>query len=274
MKRAQLYVNRELRWLDFNERVLKKAENPETPLMERLKFIGIFSSNLDEFYSVRVGSINQMEKDPENHPPPPGVKPRELLNDILKKVKILSDHMENVFQNIIKELRENNIHLISEKELTDRQKEFVYDYFNTRVRNRLFPIMLGKEKDYLYLKNVIIYLAVHMYNSSKPSDFRYAIIELPADVLPRYIRLPSGENEEAFIILDDVIRLCLKDTFSIFDYDVFNAYTIKITRDAEYDLTEEVTKSLYEKLSRSIRQRKMGDPCQSCVRQRDARSSS
>ncbi|MBI9102576.1 MAG: polyphosphate kinase 1 [Spirochaetales bacterium] len=260
MKRTQLFVNRELRWLDFNERVLKTAESPNTPLMEKLKFIGIFSSNLDEFYSVRVGSINQMEKDPEHHTPPKGVKPRILMKDILKRVRLLSGRMEAVFQSIIVELGQNNIHLVSINELNSEQKDYINKYFNSKVRNRLYPIMLNDKKGYQYLKHVTIYLAVHMFNKNNPENFRYALIELPADVLPRYVRIPSRLNEESFIILDDIIRYCLKDTFNIFDYDTFNAYTIKITRDAEYDLTEEVTKSLYEKLSRSIRQRKMGDP--------------
>ena len=260
MKNTKLFVNRELRWLDFNERVLKKAENSSTPLMERLKFIGIFSSNLDEFYSVRVGSVNRMFKNPEIYEPPPGVIPQILLKDILKKVRSLSDRMERVFLDLIDELRDNGIVLVGESDLSMDQQVYVKKFFNSRVRNRLFPILLGNRKTNFYLKHVTIYLAVHMYQKKNPDDYKYALIELPADTLPRYIRIPSAPGEDTFIMLDDVVRLGLKDTFHIFKYDSFNAYTIKITRDAEYDLDEEVTKSLYEKLSRSLRQRKMGDP--------------
>lgn len=260
MKREEVFVNRELRWLSFNERVLQAAESPHIPLMERLKFIGIFSSNLDEFYSVRVGSLNRMVKDPDDHPPPPGVKPKRLIREILKRVQELNERVDKVFKEIIRGLRSNSIFFMDEENITPLQRDYVHRYFTSQVRSRLFPLMLDPERPFPYLKHVTLYLAIEMYRSESPDDLRYALIEVPTDVLPRYIRIPSKNNKTYYIILEDIIRLHLKEIFHIFSYDIFKAYTVKITRDAEYDLTEEVTKSLYEKLSQSIQQRKMGDP--------------
>ncbi len=260
MRRQEVFVNRELRWLSFNERVLLAAENPHTPLMERLKFIGIFSSNLDEFYSVRVGSLNRMILDPANHPAPPGIKPKKLIRDILKRVQDLSDRVDAVFTTVMRECRQNSIFIVDDHTISILQKQFVDSYFTSHVRNRLFPILLDPELPMPYLKHVSIYLAVDMYSRGSDKPHRYAIIEVPTDMLPRYIRIPSKNNKDYFIILEDVIRLHLGEIFNTLDYDSYKAYTIKITRDAEYDLAEMVTKSLYEKLSSSIRQRKMGVP--------------
>ncbi|MCF7953386.1 MAG: polyphosphate kinase 1 [Spirochaetales bacterium] len=260
MKRDDIYVNRELRWLSFNERVLQAAENTRNPLMERLKFIGIFSSNLDEFYSVRVGSLNRMIKDPEQHPAPSGIKPKHLIKDILQRVTDMAARVDTAFSAIIRELRRNSVFFVDEDSITPLQMQYVNQYFVSKVRSRLFPIMLEKDRPFPYMKHVTIYLTVSMYNEKDPENHRFALIELPTDVLPRYIRIPSRNQKKYFIILDDIIRLCLKEIFHMFNYDTFKAYTIKITRDGEYDLAEEVTKSLYEKLSTSLKQRKMGDP--------------
>lgn len=260
MKREEVFVNRELRWLTFNERVLQAAENPATPVLERLKFIGIFSSNLDEFYSVRVGSLHRMLKDPENHPAPPGTRPTRLMKDILAQVQKLTSRVDAVFTQIVRDLKSNSIFFVNEQTITPLQAAYIDDYFTSSVRNRLFPIMLDEKRPLPYLKHVTIYLAVSMYTRGTPEDIRYSLIEVPTDMLPRYIRIPSRNNKYYYIILDDIIRLKLKEIFSTLPYDTFDAYTIKITRDAEYDLTGEVTKSLYEKLSKSLRQRKMGDP--------------
>lgn len=259
MKREKILVNRELRWLEFNERVLQSANNRNIPIMERLKYIGIFSSNLDEFYSVRVGSLNQMIQDPENHPAPIGIKPKHLIKQILKRVKVLSDKMESIFKSIIEELKENNIHIINETQVNAEQQQYLEHYFREELRPQLFPIMLDENQKYLYLKHVTIYLAINMYKDHDSENNKNAIIKVPNST-PRYIPLPAEQGERYFIMVDDVIRLFLSEVFNIFEYNSYEAYTIKITRDAEYDLSEEVTKSLYEKLSSSLKQRRIGMP--------------
>lgn len=260
MPKDTTYINREMRWLSFNERVLKTAENPRTPLMERLKFVGIFSSNLDEFYAVRVGSLHRMIIDSQHHPAPAGVKPKVLVKQILREVRHVNDRMDTVIADIMTELRRHGISIVDDRTISSPQLEFVSEYFTNTVRNRLFPLMLDPSLPFPYLKHVAIYLAVHMRRSDDESDFQYALIEIPTNVLPRYIAIPSQNNRKYFIMLDDLVRIKLKEIFSALPYDVYNAYTIKITRDGEYDLAGEVTKSLYEKLSTSIKQRNEGDP--------------
>lgn len=254
------YVNRELGWLSFNERVLMSAEKETIPLMERLKFIGIFSSNLDEFYAVRVGSIHRALKDPEHHQLKETENPKILLKQILKEVKRLSERTDRVLEDLLAQLRQKRICLVDEKALTQTQKEYVEQYFSESLRNHLFPILLNPKLNFPYLKHVTLYLAVHMYMKDNPKDYRYALIEVPTDILPRYVRLPSRGGYHHYIYLEDIIRYKLDTIFKAFPYDCYDAYTIKITRDGEYDLTDEITRSLYEKLSSSIKQRSQGDP--------------
>jgi polyphosphate kinase len=254
------HENRELRWLSFNERVLKTAENPHIPLMERFKFIGIFSSNLDEFYAIRVGSLHRMIIDPEHHPTPPGVHPKVLIKQILKKVKILNDRVDVVVEQLMDELRQQHVHIVDPSTITPIQKEYVRDYFFSSVRNRIFPILLNRKLPFPYLKHVTLYLVVDLHDSNQEMEPQNALIEIPTNVLPRYVRIPSRNNHAYYIMLDDIIRINLREIFTIFPYDCIEAYTIKITRDGEYDLTEEVTKSLYDKLTKSIEQRSEGDP--------------
>lgn len=254
------YVNRELRWLSFNERVLMAAECPSTPLLERLKFVGIFSSNLDEFYAVRVGSLHRAILDPAHHALKTKENPKTLLKKILSEVKRLNERSDRVMEQLLKELKAHKIGLVDETTLSEPQLSYLEEYFSDTLRRWLFPILLDPALPFPYLKHVTLYLAIHMYHSNKPKDFRYALIEVPTVMLGRYVPLPSGGGWHHFINLEDIIRLKLNDIFKAFSYDCYDAYTIKITRDGEYDLTDEVTTSLYEKLANSIKQRSQGDP--------------
>ncbi|NCC65195.1 MAG: polyphosphate kinase 1, partial [Spirochaetia bacterium] len=200
------YVNRELGWLSFNERVLMSAEKETIPLMERLKFIGIFSSNLDEFYAVRVGSIHRALKDPEHHQLKETENPKVLLKQILKEVKRLSERTDRVLEDLLAQLRQKRICLVDETALTQTQKEFVELYFSESLRNHLFPILLNPKLNFPYLKHVTLYLAVHMYMKDNLKDYRYALIEVPTDILPRYVRLPSRGGYHHYIYLEDIIR--------------------------------------------------------------------
>ncbi len=253
------YLSRELRWLSFNERLLLTAENHSIPLMERLKFIGIFSSNLDEFYSTKVGALNKMIVDAEHHPSPPNVKPRSLVKHIEKEVRRMSLRVDTVLLSIFDEMREQNIHIVDENSLSDEQYAYVHTYFEEKVRSSLFPILLDSHIPFPYLKHITVYLAVDMYSTER-DEHRYALIKLPADTSPRYIPISCTDGGKYFIMLDDMIRLHLHEIFHIFDYDTYSAYTIKITRDGEYDISEEITKSIYEKISASIKQRSRGLP--------------
>jgi polyphosphate kinase len=260
LKTVKTYIDREISWLSFNARVLQEATDPSNPLLERIKFIGIFSSNLDEFFRVRVGTLMRMVQANIRAKEFIGSSPKKILDQIHDIVVQQRHEFERVFRKVIDELESENIHIINEQELDAGQRKHVMDYFTRDVRPRLAPIMLDQHRNFPYLKNQIVYLAIRMYNSQKPGQIRFAIIEAPSDALPRFLVLPRKEDKNYVIMLDDVIRCGLKDIFAIFQVDVLEAYTIKLTRDAEIELDDDVTKSFFEKVSRSLKQRQTGQP--------------
>ncbi len=253
-------INREISWLAFNARVLQEAEDPTVPLIERLKFLGIFSSNLDEFFRVRVGTLIRMIDAGIKAKSVFGASPKKILDKIHDIVIIQRERFDKVFPVLYSELGRENIFVINERELNQEQENFVRDYFREKVRPTLVPIMLGEEQEFPYLRNQIIYLAIYLSRKDRPDDACYALIEVPADVLPRFIVLPAIGSNKYIIMLDDVIRYGLREIFSIFDYDQFSAYTIKLTRDAEIDIHDDVTKSFFEKIEKSLQQREKGRP--------------
>lgn len=252
------YINREISWLSFNARVLQEAADPEVPLIERIKFLGIFSSNLDEFYSVRVGTLRRMLNAGIKAKAVLGGTPKKILAEIQKEVLRLRAGFDEIFSEIPNELKEKKIFIINEKELNPAQEKFVLNYFNEEVRPRLVPIMLSSLPKFPYLKSQVVYLAIYLKRSREPQKTEYALIEVPVDILPRFIVLPPSADEKYLIMLDDVIRFGLKEIFSTFDFDTFEAYTIKLTRDAELDIEYDITKSFFEKISKSIKRRELG----------------
>lgn len=252
------FINRDLSWLSFNERVLLEAEDKTVPLAERLKFLGIFSNNLDEFFRVRVASLKRMAnlgKSKNLYPDPP----KKILHQIQERVLELQRRFETIFHNITKQFEKNQVYFINEKQLNSKQGTLVKNYFQTKVRPCLVPIMLDSPSKILFLKEKSIYLAVKM-SSLKDKNLKYALIELPTDVISRFLILPDIESSKYIILLDDIIRYCLMDIFAIFKWDNFEAYTLKITRDAELDLDTDFSKSFLEKVKKSIMLRKKGHP--------------
>ena len=254
------YVNREISWLSFNDRVLQEAADPTVPLIERLKFMGIYSSNLDEFFRVRVGTLKRMVNVGIKRKHVLGGSPKKILDEIQKKVIIQRKQFDEIFSDLHNELASKKIFIVDEKELNHEQGEFVHNYFEREVRPRLVPIMLNSVPTFPYLKNQVIYLAIYLSKKNDPQKVEYALLEIPVDVLPRFIALPKVADKEYIIMLDDVIRLGLEDVFDIFDYDTFDAYTIKLTRDAELDIEDDITHSLLEKISKSVKRRAYGQP--------------
>ncbi|MBN1986448.1 MAG: polyphosphate kinase 1 [Prolixibacteraceae bacterium] len=257
----QHFTNREISWLSFNERVLQEAEDPNTPLFERIRFIGIFSNNLDEFFRVRVATVRRMVdlgKDEENLLG--NYTPRELHDKIQEIVINQQNKVQDIFKSLLEELRENNIFLITEKELNHQQGVFIKKYFYDTVLPNLVPIMLSKKHKFPYLRDRSAYLAVKLSKKSDLQDFAYSLIRIPGRSVPRFLVLPKNGKKKYVIMLDDVIRFCLNDLFFYFDYDVHEAYTIKITRDAELDIDDDISKSFMEKMSHSLKKRKIGKP--------------
>jgi polyphosphate kinase len=166
---------------------------------------------------------------------------------------------EKVFIGLLQELKKHKIHIINEKELNHEQAEFVREYFLTIVRNRLMPFLIEKDIELPNLTDDAIYLAIYLARKNDQKK-RYALLEIPSDVLPRFITLPEKDDEQYVIFLDDVIRFGLKDIFFIFSFDEIRAYTIKLTKDAEFELVDDISESYIDKISRSIQQRRHGSP--------------
>lgn len=253
-------INRELSWLSFNERVLQEAGDKTTPLIERLKFLGIFSNNLDEFFKVRVATIKRIVDLKVQSKDTLGEKPKKLLQQIQERVLQLQQNSQSIFKAILNELAKENIFIIDETQLNEQQTEFVKQYFEDKVLPALSPIMLGNLNGIPFLKDKSIYLATKLFSPEDKTNVQYALVEIPTAVIPRFLVLPSNGQKKCVILLDDVIRFNLKDVFAIFPYTHFEAYTIKLTRDAELDIDNDVTKSFLEKVSKGVSGRKKGQP--------------
>lgn len=254
-------LNRDLSWLSFNARVLQEAMDTRVPLIERVRFLGIFSNNMDEFFRVRVATLRRMLVMDQKSQKELGFDPQKTLNKILKTVVEQQKDFERTFQIIIKELEDKGIYHLNETQLSEMQGIFVREYFRDTVRQTLVPVMLDKKAKMPNLKDKEIYLAIKLGIKKQPEKFQYALIEIPSQVVSRFLVLPTIEKSKTCIILlDDVIRYCLKEIFSIFDYDVYEAYTIKLTRDQELDIDDDISQSFVEKMQKSIKRRKQGEP--------------
>ncbi|NSW95314.1 MAG: RNA degradosome polyphosphate kinase, partial [Bacteroidales bacterium] len=253
------YIPKEISWLSFNERVLQEAENRDVPLMERFKFLGIYSNNLDEYFRVRVATLRRLSKFGEKSKEILGYSPKATLRKIQEIVLEQNNRFEKIFTSLVQELEKHKIHFINEKELNAEQTEFVRDYFLSEVRHRLMPFLIGKDSNLPNLTDDAIYLAIHLAKKDAQKS-RYALMEVPAGVLPRFILLPEKNDEKYVIFLDDIIRWGLKDIFFIFDFDDIYAYTIKVTKDAELEIADDFAESYIEKLSKSLQKRKHGSP--------------
>lgn len=261
MNSEELFINREISWLSFNERVLQEAEDQATPLFERIRFIGIFSNNLDEFFRVRVATVRRMVDFGRDEEALLGeMTPKELHDQILEIVGRQQHKVLRIFNDILEELRKDDIYLINEKQLTHKQGVFVRKYFQRRVLPNLVPIMLSRKNSFPYLRDRSVYLAVKLTGSSSPDDFAYSLIRIPSRSVPRFLVLPPSGTKKYVMFLDDVIRYCFDDLFYTFDYNRYEAYTIKITRDAEIDIDDDISKSFIEKMETGLKKRKTGRP--------------
>jgi len=253
-------INRDLSWLSFNARVLQEAEDTGVPLLERVRFLGIFSSNRDEFFRVRVATIRRIVRFGKKGKEWLGVDPDKLLEKIQAITIQQQKKFDKIYSGILKELESENIFMINEKKLTPQQGAFVREYFHEQVFPFLVPIMIDAAPKFPYLKDKSIYLAIKFSRKEKSAEPNYSLIEVPTDVVSRFLVLPQTLEGKYVILLDDVIRYCLDDIFSTLKYDSVEAYNLKLTRDAELDIDHDISKSWMEKISRGVKQRKKGEP--------------
>ena len=270
IKSKNQYINREISWLRFNERVLQECADKNVPLIERLRFLGIFSNNLDEFFKVRYATVKRIVDAGKKGTSALGLhdaNAKELLAEITQTCISQQAKSVTILKKVQKELEHQNIHIIKETELNVGQQKFVKNYFLQKVSPQLMTIVLNDLTEFPTLKDTAAYLAVKMILKSddrtKQTDDkrekRYALIEIPKGV-DRFVVLPKKGEKNYIIMLDDVIRYCLGSIFTMFDYSAIAANMIKITRDAELDIDNDLSKSFIEKISSSVEHRKISDP--------------
>jgi polyphosphate kinase len=255
--------NRELSWLSFNHRVLQEAKDPSVPLYEKIKFLAIFSSNLDEFFRVRVASLRSLLDLKKKTQKELNFDLQKLLAKIHRIVVKMGDEFDNIFINIVKpELELNNIFLVDHTALNTIQKEFVSELFNTQIIPHIMPMIIAKKKITPFLRNQRLYLAVKLStkgnHTSRKKRFYYAIVEVPTNHIDRFILLPKIGNKNYIIFLDDVIRLFLPNIF--YGYNVHESYAVKLTRDAELYIDDEFSGNLLDKIKKSLAKRSSGAP--------------
>ena len=252
------FINRELSWLSFNARVLQEASDLSVPLVERIKFLGIYSNNMDEFFKVRVATIKRMIDLKMDSKKVLGEKPKKLLLQVQARVIELQAKSQQTYHDILQELEREKIYIVDETQLSHEQQEFVVSYFNDRVLSAISPIMFRNVDKFPYLEDRAIYLAAKLTRSN--GEHEYAIVDIPIAVLPRFIELPGIGDRKYIILLDDIIRFNIREVFAIFRYEKYETYIIKLTRDAELDMDNDLTKSFLEKISKSVKQRRIGQP--------------
>lgn len=251
------YFNRELSWLAFNDRVLQEALDDDVPLVERLRFLGIYSNNLDEFYRVRVANIKRMIQVGDQKVDGYKGTSEELFEEIRNVVIKQQRKFEHAYASILHKLKLNGIRHYDETTVNDRQKLELKSYFFSSVIHDIVPVLLDKKMPFPRLRDKAIYLAVRMEWDDKRKA-RFALIEVPSRVSRFYIL--ESEKGKGVILIDDIIRLHLADIFPIFSFDTIEAFTFKFTRDAELNLDDDVSLSFIEKMEKSIKQRKKGEP--------------
>jgi len=256
---SRSYIPKEISWLAFNERVLQEAENRDIPIIERFKFMGIYSNNLDEYFRVRVATLKRISMFGSKSKTILGYSPKNTLKNIQEIVLTQNTRFEKNYTKLLKELAGHKIHILNEQQLNQEQSVFVQEYFHKEVRTRLMPFLIEKNSELPNLTDDAIYLAICLTKKDS-SKKRYALLEIPTNILPRFIVLPGKDENKYIIFLDDIIRFGLKDIFFIFDFDEISAYTIKLTKDAELEIADDISESFIDKLSRSLQQRKKGSP--------------
>lgn len=254
MTAEKLYIDKELSWLSFNERVLQEAADKSVPLIERMRFLGIFSSNLDEFYKVRFSDVKRRILIAETQ----GEEEAEklLLIQMQTKAASLDKQFNELYSGLILEMARRRIFLVNENQLTEHQQKWVKKYFRKEILPHIMPLMMTDKVNVLdFLEDECAYLAVEIKYKEKA---QYALLEIPANKLPRFVIVPEdkGKMRKTIILLDNIIRYCLVDIFrGFFEYDELSCYAMKMTRDAEYDLRHEVEYSLLEQMSEGVKQR-------------------
>ncbi|HMO32157.1 MAG TPA: polyphosphate kinase 1 [Lacibacter sp.] len=253
---------RDISWLSFNARVLQEANDPTVPLRERLRFLGIFSNNLDEFFRVRVATLRRMAElgSKLQHKMHLEKNPAQILEQIQQTVLQQQNEFNRIWAHVQQDLKKERIHLVTEKRLNREQKRFVENYFEEEIRSAVIPLMIESNPNMPYLRERSLYLAVSMSSSKNAYHRKYALIEVPAHNKRRFIKLPAPAGQHHIILMEDILRHCLPRIFSFMGYDTFSAHIIKVTKDAEIDLDSDISSTLIQKIESGLKNRRKGRP--------------
>ena len=251
------YLNREISWLDFNSRVLQEASDINVPIIERLRFLGIFSNNLDEFFQVRYATVKRIAESGVNKNDDKNQNAIHLLDQITNKVIKLQNKSSKILNSIQLSLKKENIYFINENQVKDSQKEFLKDFFLRKISPALVTIILSKSRKYDFTDNKAFLIANMILNNH---DNIYAIVEIPENI-SRFVVLPKISNKQYIMLIDDIIRYHLKIIFSNYNYERIDTHMVKITRDAEMDIDDiDLSKSYIKKISEYVNKRKYSNP--------------
>lgn len=252
------FVHRDISWLSFNYRVLQEAKDPAVPLLERLKFMAIYSSNLDEFFRIRVANLRNLKKVGKKTKAQLDFDPTELLKEIHRIVNKQQAELSEVFsKQVVPELARHRIRMLRRLDLNAEQRAFVEAYFRDNLLPFVMPVLLVKRRIRPFLANAHLYLAVHLRQRKKPmAASEYAIVKIPSDQLPRFVSLPSAAGNHDLILLDDIVRHSVSWLFP--GYEIQDTYSIKLTRDAELYIEDEYSGDLVQKIKSSLQKRQVG----------------
>jgi len=252
------YINRDVSWLSFNHRVLQEAIDPAVPLFDRIKFLAIYSSNLDEFFKVRVANLRNLVRVGKKTKKKLNYDPKRTLKKVLKIVNQQQTEFSRIFEEeILPELNTHKINLLLSADLNSEQSEYVDSYFHNNLLPFVQPVLLVKKKIRPFLNNGALYMACNLRQKDSSNEERqYALVKVPSDHLPRFIKLPSANNSHDFIMLDDIVRRSIHYLFP--GYDVLDTFSIKLTRDAELYIDDEFSGDLLQKIRKSLNNRNIG----------------
>jgi polyphosphate kinase len=252
-------INRDISWLAFNGRVLQEAADEDNHIYDRLRFLGIFSNNLDEFFRVRVATLNRMTRASGNK-----LKmhleenPEKILASIMSIVLAQQQQFEKIYRDLVVAMEKKKIFFKTDKQLSKEQKAFVENYFEERLHTRIVPLMIESIPSMPLLRDRSVYLACVLGHSQSAMMHRYALIEIPVGDLPRFVVLPSAKGTRDLILLEDIVRYNLPYLFAPFGFDKFMGHLIKVTRDAELELDNDFHSNLIDDLEKGIKNRKKG----------------
>lgn len=261
IKNSKNYLPRDISWMYFNRRILQEACRDTVPLLERLAFLGIYSNNLDEFFRVRVASQNRIAECDDKA----ARKDRQEALDILKEINKLnsaySKEYEAAIREVTRKLAAENIFLLKDDEVNEEQAVYIRNYFYKHLNGLVIPVWFSAIKQFDIENDENIYLAVRVHkNGADKKKFEYAFLELPVSICGRFVTLPERDGKCFLMYLDDVIRVCLPLIFCGQDYDLFEAYSFKFTRDAEMEIDNDLRNGMLQKISKGVKSRKRGEP--------------